>query len=94
MKYYVYCFCFCSPDACLVVQYELTLVATDTVNEAGTSVIIHIADVNDRPPEFDRPNYEATLEEERKVGLPIRLLQVDIRHTFCFCRKAVVGVDN
>lgn len=71
-------FCSCSPDACLVVQYELSLVALDSVNEAGTKVIIHIADINDRPPEFDRPNYEATLEEEREVGLPIQLIQVDM----------------
>lgn len=77
VKYHVYYFCFCSPDACLVVQYELSLVATDSVNEATTKVIIHITDVNDRPPVFDRPIYETTIEEERSAGLPILLVQVD-----------------
>lgn len=74
-----HCYLFFSfpDDACLRVQYELTLVATDTVNEADATVVIHIADVNDRPPEFDRPNYEATIEEERSDGLPIPLLKVD-----------------
>ena len=65
-----------------MVQYELDLVATDSVNEASTRVTISIADVNDRPPEFDRPKYEATLEEERKDGLPIRLIQVDMYYFY------------
>lgn len=59
-------------------QYELTLVATDSVNEATTKVVILIADVNDRPPEFDRPSYEATIEEERSDGLPIPIIKVDL----------------
>lgn len=77
---HVYCFCFCLFSGCLFgrTQYELSLVATDSVNEATTKVVIHIADVNDRPPEFDRSKYEATIEEERSDGLPIRLLKVDI----------------
>ncbi|XP_045127513.1 neural-cadherin-like isoform X1 [Portunus trituberculatus] len=57
-------------------RYELTLVATDSVNEATTKVVILIADVNDRPPEFDRPTYEATIEEERGDGLPIPIIKV------------------
>lgn len=61
-----------------MVQYELTLVATDSVNEATTKVVILIADVNDRPPEFDRPTYEATIEEERADGLPIPIIKVEL----------------
>ncbi|XP_064079326.1 neural-cadherin-like isoform X1 [Macrobrachium nipponense] len=57
-------------------RYNLTLVATDSVNEATTQVSIFINDVNDRPPEFDRPIYEATIEEERNDGLPIALIKV------------------
>lgn len=75
-------FRFLSLDACLVVQYELTLVATDSVNEATTKVVILIADVNDRPPEFDRPTYEATIEEERSDGLPIPIIKVDLFSSF------------
>ena len=80
--FFFFFFCFLSLDACLVVQYELSLVATDSVNEAATKVIILIADVNDRPPEFDRPTYEATIEEELSEGLPIPIIKVDCSSSF------------
>lgn len=65
------------PLECLVwLQYELEMVATDSVNEASTQVIIKINDVNDRPPVFDQNSYVAELEEEFTVGLPLQLLKV------------------
>ena len=57
-------------------QYELTMVATDSVNEANTTVVIKINDVNDMPPVFDQNIYVAELEEELDYGLPVELLKV------------------
>ena len=57
-------------------KYELTLVASDSLNENETRVIIHVKDVNDLPPTFDQPAYSATMKEEFSDPLPHRLLQV------------------
>lgn len=61
-------------------QYELEMVATDSVNEASTKVVIKINDVNDRPPVFDQTIYEAELEEEFTSSLPVELLKVWIEN--------------
>jgi hypothetical protein len=58
------------------VQYELRLVASDNLNENHTTVVIHVKDVNDNPPVFDRPIYEAQITEEDDRNLPKRILQV------------------
>lgn len=60
-----------------VKQYELRLVASDNLNENYTTVVIHVKDVNDNPPVFDRPTYEAQITEEDDRNLPKRILQVN-----------------
>ena len=58
------------------VQYELRLVASDNLNENYTTIVIHVNDVNDNPPVFDRPTYETQITEEDDRMLPKRVLQV------------------
>ena len=58
------------------VQYELRLVASDNLNENYTTIVIHVNDVNDNPPVFDRPTYETQITEEDDRNLPKRVLQV------------------
>ena len=59
-----------------IVQYELRLVASDNLNENYTTVVIHVNDVNDNPPVFDRPTYETQITEEDDRNLPKRVLEV------------------
>ena len=58
-------------------QYELRLVASDNLNENFTTIVIHVNDVNDNPPVFDRPTYETQISEEDDRGLPKRVLKVN-----------------
>ena len=64
-------------------QYELRLVASDNLNENYTTVVIHVNDVNDNPPVFDRPTYETQITEEDDRNLPKRVLKVAKSLTFC-----------
>ena len=57
-------------------MYELRLVASDKLNENYTTVVIHVNDVNDNPPVFDRPIYETQITEEDYRDLPKRVLRV------------------
>ncbi|XP_043210951.1 neural-cadherin-like isoform X4 [Amphibalanus amphitrite] len=57
-------------------RYELRLVASDNLNENYTDVVIHVRDVNDNPPLFDKPIYQAQITEEDDRGLPKQILQV------------------
>ncbi|GFY63379.1 neural-cadherin [Trichonephila inaurata madagascariensis] len=57
-------------------EYKLRLVASDNLNENHTTVVIHIKDVNDNPPIFDRPTYETQITEEDDRNLPKKVLQV------------------
>ena len=57
-------------------KYELRLVASDNLNENYTTIVIHVNDVNDNPPVFDRPTYETQITEEDDRMLPKRVLQV------------------
>lgn len=66
----------------LILQYKLRLVASDNLNENHTTVVIHVKDVNDNPPLFDRPTYETQITEEDDRNLPKRVLQVTST-TFC-----------
>ena len=59
------------------VQYELRLVASDNLNENYTTVVIHVNDVNDNPPVFDRPTYETQITEEDDRNLPKGVLEVN-----------------
>lgn len=56
------------------IQYELTLVASDSLNENHTKIIISVRDVNDLPPVFPQKNYTYTMDEE--IAAPFRFLQV------------------
>ena len=58
-------------------KYELRLVASDNLNENYTTIVIHVNDVNDNPPVFDRPTYETQITEEDDRMLPKRVLQVE-----------------
>ena len=60
----------------IINQYELRLVASDNKNENWTTVVIHVNDVNDNPPVFDRPTYETQITEEDDRNLPKRVLKV------------------
>ena len=40
-------------------------------------MVIHVNDVNDNPPVFDRPTYETQITEEDDRNLPKRVLKVD-----------------
>lgn len=59
-----------------VIQYELRLAASDNLKENYTTVIIHVKDVNDNPPVFERPTYRTQITEEDDRNLPKRVLQV------------------
>jgi hypothetical protein len=39
-------------------------------------VVIHVKDVNDNPPVFERPTYRTQITEEDDRNLPKRVLQV------------------
>lgn len=57
-------------------QYELRLTASDSLEENNTTVVIHVKDVNDNPPVFERPNYRTQITEEDDRNLPKRVLGV------------------
>ncbi len=55
--------------------------ASDNLNENYTTVVIHVNDVNDNPPVFDRPTYETQITEEDDRNLPKRVLKVVYTYT-------------
>ncbi|XP_031778398.1 neural-cadherin isoform X2 [Nasonia vitripennis] len=57
-------------------RYELKLTASDNLKENYTIVVIHVKDVNDNPPVFERPTYRTQITEEDDRNLPKRVLQV------------------
>ncbi|XP_067135660.1 neural-cadherin-like isoform X2 [Centruroides vittatus] len=57
-------------------EYNLTLVASDTLHENTTVVLIKIKDINDLPPKFQQPSYETTIFEEDSDGIPKKILKV------------------
>uniref|UniRef100_A0A182P5Q3 Cadherin domain-containing protein n=1 Tax=Anopheles epiroticus TaxID=199890 RepID=A0A182P5Q3_9DIPT len=58
-------------------RYELRLAASDNLKENYTTVVIHVKDVNDNPPVFERPTYRTQITEEDDRNLPKRVLQVE-----------------
>lgn len=60
----------------LILQYELRLTASDNLKENYTTVVIHVKDVNDNPPVFERPTYKTQITEEDDRTLPKRVLGV------------------
>ncbi|XP_045472649.1 neural-cadherin isoform X1 [Harmonia axyridis] len=57
-------------------RYELRLAASDNLKENYTTVVIHIKDVNDNPPVFEKPTYRAQITEEDDRNLPKSVLRV------------------
>lgn len=54
----------------------MRLAASDNLKENYTTVVIHVKDVNDNPPVFERPTYRTQITEEDDRNLPKRVLQV------------------
>ncbi|KAG5878258.1 hypothetical protein JTB14_025996 [Gonioctena quinquepunctata] len=57
-------------------RYELTLVASDSLNENYTTIVIQIKDKNDLPPKFKCSVYPRVIAEEFPGPYPLRLMQV------------------
>ena len=72
--------------------------ASDNLNENYTTIVIHVNDVNDNPPVFDRPTYETQITEEDDRMLPKRVLQVQktkpisLPLSFIFCLHFVFSI--
>lgn len=64
-------------------QYELRLAAIDNHMENFTTVAIHVRDVNDNPPVFERPTYRTQITEEDDRNLPKKILQVQTHKHTC-----------
>lgn len=64
----------------LKIKYELKLVASDSLNENATTIIISVRDVNDLPPAFPQTLYERTLDEELKA--PFTIMQVGVYNLY------------
>jgi hypothetical protein len=56
------------------------LAASDNLKENYTTVVIHVKDVNDNPPVFERPTYRTQITEEDDRNLPKRVLQVFVKY--------------
>lgn len=50
--------------------------ASDSLNENHTTVVIHIKDVNDLPPTFSSSAYSSYVNEELPSPYPLQLMQV------------------
>ncbi|XP_066976565.1 neural-cadherin-like isoform X1 [Macrobrachium rosenbergii] len=59
-------------------KYDLGLLVSDGRHESDTRLIIHVLDVNDNPPLFDRHLYETRITEEVDKGLPKHILTVTV----------------
>ena len=56
-------------------QYDLTLVASDSLNEVEIPVVLYVRDLNDLPPEFEQMQYVVNITEET-VFVDAPLIQV------------------
>ena len=87
-----HCFMFRYIRIAPCVQYELKVTASDGLHETETDVVMHIRDLNDRPPVFDRGTYMANTIEEfaqptrriLKVFCRDRLDRKRLRNSLCF----------
>ncbi|KAF7269872.1 hypothetical protein GWI33_017111 [Rhynchophorus ferrugineus] len=59
-------------------RYELRLAASDNLKENYTTVVIHVKDVNDNPPVFERPTYRTQITEEDDRNLPKSVLRASV----------------
>ena len=48
----------------VALQYDLTLVASDSLNEVEIPCVIYVRDLNDLPPEFEQMQYVVNITEE------------------------------
>nr|CAD7261698.1 unnamed protein product [Timema shepardi] len=45
-------------------KYELKLTASNKLKETTTTVVVHVKDLNDNPPLFERPTYRTQITED------------------------------
>lgn len=50
--------------------------ASDSLNENYTTIVMHVKDANDLPPVFNQTHYTAKIAEELPGNYPLRLMQV------------------
>ena len=62
----------------------MTLVASDSLNEATVNIVVFVKDVNDLPPVFSERSYQATIKEEDDKNLDKPILQVTFYFLFYF----------
>lgn len=64
----------------------LILVASDSLNENYTKIVVNIKDVNDLPPVFPQKHYEKTMDEE--MNAPFKIMQVLLSfYSFIYLKK-------
>ena len=68
--------------ALVAFQYDLTLVASDSLNEEEITVVVYVRDLNDLPPEFEQMQYVVNITEET-VFVDAPLIQVLSAHFKC-----------
>lgn len=56
--------------------------ASDSLNENFTTIVINIKDVNDLPPVFPQKHYEKSMDEE--MNAPFKIMQVLLSFFFSF----------
>ena len=62
--FYVFCSFVLHARSIVALQYDLTLVASDSLNEVEIPCVIYVRDLNDLPPEFEQMQYVVNITEE------------------------------
>ena len=62
--FYVFCSLVLHARSNVAFQYDLTLVASDSLNEVEIPCVIYVRDLNDLPPEFEQMQYVVNITEE------------------------------
>lgn len=65
--------------------------ASDSLNENYTTVVIHIKDVNDLPPVFNSSVYRRDIAEEFPAPYPLHLMQVRYHYYFYYFPSENIG---
>ena len=81
-----FCFVFFARPSLVAFQYDLTLVASDSLNEVEIPAVIYVRDLNDLPPEFEQMQYVVNITEET-VFVDAPLIQV-----LSFCSMSSFGM--
>ena len=67
----------------VALQYDLTLVASDSLNEVEIPCVIYVRDLNDLPPEFEQMQYVVNITEETVfVDAPLFQVPLFVELTF------------